>query len=212
MTDIHSPVIYETGCGIAWSDGYFSHLPTNHHALCTPYSEVIDLLKRVRTQHRFKFNGFNDMSASEIADLTGLDIKQACRAKSRDFGEPVHWQDSQQAYERFEHVIQQAGLHVIQGGRFAHVMSPVNKSSAILWLMQQYRLSEPEIDWQMVGLGDSPNDRQLLETVDIAYLVRNLHLQKEQAQMMHLKGLISTTQCGAAGWNEAISGLLKGTR
>ncbi len=78
--------------------------------------------------------------------------------------------------------------------------------------MQQFQQSDPDAKWQSVGLGDSPNDRQLLQSVDIAYLVRNLHLQEEQAQLMRLPELKQTSQTGAAGWNEAISGLLEDWR
>ena len=209
LMQIEAPMIYETGCGIAWPENYFPHLQTSHHSLCTTYAAIIQELRKLRAQQRLQFSGFNDMSAQEIASLTGLDMAAAQRAKAREYGEPIYWQDDDQALDHFQQLIQAAGLHVIRGGRFIHIQSPVDKSTAIKWLLQQFHLSQPDTGWQSVGLGDSPNDRQLLQSVDIAYLVRNLHLQEEQAQLMRLPGLKQTQQTGAAGWNEAISGLLE---
>lgn len=212
VMQIEAPIIYETGCGICWPENYFSHLSSSHHSLCTPYAIILDELHKLRAQHHFKFSGFHDLSVTEIASLTGLNLTEAERAKTREFGEPIHWQDDEQALDQFEQLIRAAGLHLIRGGRFIHAQSPVDKASAVKWLMQQYHQGEADTEWRSVGLGDSPNDRQLLQSVDIAYLVRNLHLQDEQAQLMRLCELKQTSQTGAAGWNEAISGLLEDWR
>jgi mannosyl-3-phosphoglycerate phosphatase len=207
--DIHDPIIHETGCGISWPDNYFPHLDSNHYAQCTPYATITALLHQLKTDHGFRFQGFNELSAAEISAMTGLSVTRARQAKNRRYGEPVQWQDTTEQLELFRQKIDAAGLHLVQGGRFIHVMSPVNKSSALHWLCRQYQHMHPNARLQTAGLGDSPNDRELLMSVDFAYLVRNLHLKNEQAQLMRLTAITLTKQCGAAGWNEAISGLLE---
>ena len=209
LTGIQQPVIHETGCGITWPDGYFTHQPGNQHSLCAPYEAITRLLAGLRNQHQYRFNGFHDLSIDEIAAITGLSHAQAKLARSRQYGEPVQWQDTDERLDTFRQQVEAAGFHLIQGGRFIHVMSPVNKASAIQWLVAQYRQSEPGTEWLTIGLGDSMNDQQLLEAVDFPYLVRNLHLTTQQAQLTHLPKIKLTKQCGAAGWNEAISGFLE---
>lgn len=206
---VHHPIIHETGCGISWPDNYFPHLNSNHHAQCTPYATITALLRQLKTDYGFNFQGFDESSAAEISAITGLSLQRARQAKNRQYGEPIQWQDTTEQLELFRQKIEAAGLHLVQGGRFIHVMSPVDKSSALRWLCRQYQHMHPGTRWQTAGLGDSPNDRELLKSVDFAYLVRNLHLIDEQAQLMRLTTVKQTKKCGAAGWNEAISGLLE---
>jgi mannosyl-3-phosphoglycerate phosphatase len=206
------PVIYETGCGVSWPASYFSHLDTKHHDFCTPYDRVIDILDSARSQYEFQFTGFHDMTEQQVADLTGLSMVDAANARRRQFGEPLQWQDSDDNLKAFTILIKEAGLHLIAGGRFMHVMSPVDKSHAINWLVQQYQQMEPMNSLVTVGLGDSPNDVQLLKTVDHPYLVRNLHLSSEQEELAKIHGVSQTIKCGAAGWNEAIMAFLNDHR
>ena len=198
------PMIYETGCGVYWPKGYFPHLEGVCHSFCTDYERVIDILNQLRQQHGFQFNGFHDMTTAQVALATGLSDSDAARARLRQYGEPLQWQDSDEQLEQFRTQLQLADLHLVTGGRFVHVMSPVDKSHAIHWLARQYQIMQPDADWQTIGLGDSPNDAQLLATVDQPYLVRNLHLQAEQQELRKINGILPTKESGAAGWNEAI--------
>ena len=206
---VHDPIIHETGCGISWPDNYFPHLNSNHYAHVTPDATITALVRQLQMDHGFRFQGFDESSAAEISAMTGLSIPRATQAKNRQYGEPVQWRDTTEQLELFRQKIDAAGLRLVQGGRFIHVMSPVDKSSALHWLCRQYQHMDPDTRWQTAGLGDSPNDRELLKSVDFAYLVRNLHLKQEQAQLMRLTAIKQTKQCGAAGWNEAISALLE---
>ena len=202
------PMIYETGCGVCWPGGYFSHLENEHHGFCANYDRVIDILNQLRRQHGFQFNGFHDMSAQQVAQATGLSESDAENARLRQFGEPLQWQGSDEQLEQFHAELQAVDLHLVSGGRFMHVMSPVDKSHAIQWLTRQYRIMQPDVEWITIGLGDSPNDAQLLASVDQPYLVRNLHLHTEQHELLKIDGILPTKESGAAGWNEAIMGFL----
>lgn len=202
------PMIYETGCGVCWPQGYFPHLENVRHSFCTDYERVIDTLNQLRQQHGYRFSGFHDMSTEQVVLATGLDDSDAAKARLRQFGEPLQWRGNDEQLEQFRTQLQLAELHLVTGGRFMHVMSPVDKSHAIHWLTRQYQITQPDAEWTTIGLGDSPNDTQLLAAVDHAYLVRNLHLQAEQQKLRKINGILPTKESGAAGWNEAIMGFL----
>ena len=202
--ELDCPLIYETGCGACWPEGYFSQLQTSEQAFCGSYASVTRLLDELRDAHGFRFLGFHDMDTSTIENLTGLGTQQARDAATRLHGEPLQWQDTDDSLVVFRQLIEDRGLHLITGGRFIHVMSPVDKSHAMRWMMQQFQHGQPAATWHSVGLGDSPNDVQLLQAVDYPYLVRNLHLLDEQQQITMNQGITITENTGAAGWNEAI--------
>lgn len=203
---VQAPIIYETGCGISWPEKYFSHLPGDTHTFCQRYDSICGLLDGLRESSGYRFTAFHDLDAAGIAELTGLSHEQALLAGQRHHGEPIKWLDSEQRLNEFSQEIINAGLHLITGGRFVHVMSPSNKARAMAWLVEQYQKTEDAIT--TVGLGDSPNDRELLEFVDHAWLVRNLHLPGQQAKLLEIKHVHATKACGAAGWNEAINAFL----
>ena len=94
---IRHPFVSENGSVVSIPVDYFSppdgavnassELET--HIFSRPYKVVIDVLDDIQHTHHFAFNGFNDMSANELASECGLTKQQAYEAKQRDASEPI---------------------------------------------------------------------------------------------------------------------------
>ncbi|MFC1835955.1 HAD-IIB family hydrolase [Thermodesulfobacteriota bacterium] len=162
-------------------------------------------LGRMSVELGCKLHGFAAMSAEEIADLTGLKLQDAARAKVRDFDEPFLVPDLAVVDEQ-EIVAAAAriGYTAVQGGRFWHLMGHGGKGHAVSVLIDAYRGLLGDI--VTIGLGDSPNDFDFLQVVRISVFVgeteSNIHLPEA------LKAARRTTKPGPEGWNEAMLEIL----
>ena len=106
------------------------------------------------------------MSDAEVAACTGLSVAAATRARRRRCSEPLQWLDTAAAFAQFRQAVETAGLQLVQGGRFWHLMGSHDKASAMQRLCEQYRAAGFQ-GFSTVALGDSPNDIPMLEAVDI---------------------------------------------
>ena len=163
------------------------------------------LLAQWRAQQGLQFRGFADMTVAEVVAHTGLPPESARLARTRLASEPILWQDSDQALERFRELARTAGLRLLQGGRFLHLLGDMDKGRAVCRIVAWYRTQ----GWQGItslALGDSGNDRDMLLSVDIPVIIRKKdgsHLELPQRP-----DAIVTQLSGPAGWNQAINGLL----
>lgn len=227
------PFIAENGCIIALPEKYFtqSHgaetlTPELQHPkpytllnLAALYADVIAILQSLRHQFGFQFQGFNDLSAAEIAALTNLPLPKAQLAKQRFCSEPLLWQGDQASLQTFRSELQKHQLHLIEGGRFWHVFglaSPdagntdlPSKGLAMRTLLGLYE-QHGAAHHTTFALGDSPNDIDMLQTADIAIVIR----RKDGTHMNYAvephpdQPLLVSDLPGPAGWNETVSSVL----
>lgn len=202
------PFISENGAA-----AYFPHGKAEDADLCVwqredfavTRSKVLAVLKRLRQQYDFNFQGFSDGSAETIAKLTGLSLEEATMAGDRDFSEPLQWQDSDAALETFLKQLETENLSAQQGGRFLTVMgNTANKGLAMQWLGQQYKDDRPMLT---IALGDSPNDEPMLNAADIAVIIKSA--RSESIKIVGLQQTIRTELSGPAGWQWAMDQLLE---
>tara|TARA_R110000868_G_scaffold121698_2_gene322643 strand:+ start:18113 stop:18988 length:876 start_codon:yes stop_codon:yes gene_type:complete len=166
----------------------------------------VDILKTLHQLHKegFRFRGFNDMPAAEVAAMTGLTQDNAWLAKKRAASEPLLWHDSDEALDRFRQRLAEYHLTLTKGGRFYHVMGTTNKASGLEFFRQYY-----QHQWQttprLVALGDGENDRAMLEAADYPIVIpgenQTLTLQHPDAR--------TATHKGPTGWNTEILTLLE---
>ncbi len=213
--NFYHPIISENGSVVAVNIGCFENSPAEPecyklHYFGMPYAEVIEILQGIREQSGYKFIGFNDMSVEDIMRRTGLSKHKAMAAAKREASEPVLWNDFEGRRERFVEELEKHHLCLTRGGRFYHVMSPVDKGQAVDWLIKCYREREPQTEWLSVGLGDSQNDLRMLECVDYPVLVNNPAAR--QPDVSHIDHIRRTSLAGPAGWNEAVLDIIKTIR
>ncbi len=169
----HDAFVVENGAAVFCPAGLFPgyEQPWNQVILGKSLNEILPLIRRLREQHGFVFSGFSDYSVEEVMRETGLAESQAAQAKQRLATEPLKWRDSEQKRELFARLLRQNGLQLIRGGRFWHVMGQNDKAHAMAWLLNKYQQLQSE-KIRTIALGDSQNDRKMLEQADYAGVIR----------------------------------------
>ena len=207
LDNIH-PFISENGGGIFVPRGYFSapfeaadcgdyRLIT----LGTPYAEIRRRFALLRETLRVAVRGFGDMTAAEVAALTGLAPAAAQRAQQRDFDEPFVFEGEPD--QRFLRAIEESGLSWTEG-RIFHIMGKHDKGRAVNLLKALYEKGGDAVE--TIGLGDSLNDLPLLRAVDVPVLV--MHDDGSHDARIDIKGMMKTRLPGSAGWNDSMLRLL----
>ncbi len=176
------------------------------HWFGLPRAQIIDCLNQLRREPAFRFEGFADWSSATLAHHTGLSQTAARRAQQRLASEPLLWQGSDEALQRFRQALSEAGLRLLQGGRFWHVMGSFDKADAVHWLCERYRrlLREPVAT---IVLGDSHNDLGMLDAADVAVIIASAH--SAELQPKRPPRVLRSHLPGPAGWCECILELLR---
>ncbi len=210
------PFITENGGGIFVPHGYFPrHVQGatragRYHclALARPYREIVAALPEIAEQAGVSVVGFHQMSVREIAENTGLTLRQAELARQREFDEPFFFAGaSEEAAQKFVHLAKRRGMEVARGGRFCHVFAGSDKGRAVRQLVQLYR-SVAHRAMRAVALGDSANDLPMLAAVDLAILLPKPDGTFDPQVTPRLPRLVRGTAPGPAGWNEAVLRIL----
>lgn len=201
------PFVSENGGGIFIPDGYFpgrERLPRAGGlaalALGAPYARLRGEFVRLRRRLGAPVRGFGDMSAAEVAALTGLTRPQARLARRRDFSEPFVFTGG--ADRRFLEAIEASGRSWTRGELY-HLLAGHDKGRAVSLLLEKYRRLGPVLS---AALGDGLNDLPMLRAVDRPFLVRRP--DGRFARGVAFSGLARTREAGPAGWNEALLALL----
>jgi mannosyl-3-phosphoglycerate phosphatase family protein len=206
------PFIVENGGGIFIPDGYFP-FPVEGElrgayrviTLGLPYETVRKRFGELRDRLGTPVKGFGDMTAEEVADLTGLSREEAQLAQRRDFGEPFIFLGK--VDDRFLQAIEGVGMRWTRG-RLFHLMGDHHKGRAVKMLCSLFAQGFGPIT--TIGIGDGLNDLPFLLVVDRPVLVRKLSGRHEAE--IDIPGLVRTRSVGPSGWNEAVSDLLAGPR
>ncbi|MBV6659030.1 MAG: HAD-IIB family hydrolase [Devosiaceae bacterium] len=199
----HWPAIVENGAGILWPNDERAGQPQGG----TDYARLRAILDDLPTPMRGEggFEGFSDMEAARVADLTGLTPEKAALAKTRQHSEPGLWHGDAQGLEAFLAALERAGVHARRGGRFLTLSFGTTKAQA---MAQVVAALKPKTT---IALGDAPNDLEMIEAADHGVIVHNPHAPPiETLPSERHAGTIRTQLAGPAGWSEAIVHLTDG--
>ena len=114
--------------------------------------------------------------------------------------------ESKEQLAVFTQAITAQGFKLIKGGRFYHVIGLFDKGQAIDASRDFFAKKYPNKQVVTIGLGDSPNDLPMLETVDIAIVIKSG--RSAEMKLNNTRAIFSTKE-GPAGWNEEILKLLE---
>jgi mannosyl-3-phosphoglycerate phosphatase len=180
--------------------------------LAIPRSRVRKLLAEIARENNFRFTGFGDMSAAEVAEITGLNLESARLAQQREYDEPlVIASEAKQSRITSKDVsdflarLGEAGLNWSHGGRLYHVMGGGGKGKAVEILSGLYRKMWGKIT--TIGLGNGLNDLPMLSQVDIPILVQKGNHSWEDVDLPRLRKIQGV---GPEGWSKAILELFRG--
>ena len=210
------PFVTENGGGIFIPQGYFNlriegaQRVGRYHCLAyaRPYAEIIAALEEVAAETGVSVVGFHQMSAREIAQNAGLDLRQAERARQREFDEPFFFAGaSEQATQKFQQAAKRRGLEVVRGEHFWHLVAGSDAGRAVCYLIKLYRRAAHD-RLRSVGLGTSPDHLSLLAAVDQPVLLPQANGSFSREVLARLPHVTRGTAPGPAGWNEAILRIL----
>ncbi len=208
------PFIVENGGGIYIPKSYFSTLPvenrkSDHFLVISrglPYIQLQEILVRISKECGLTVQSFDQLTASELADRSGLSLEQAQRSLQREFDLPFSIVSPRPNRSQLEERVQQLGLKLIQGGRFLHLSSNSAKGGAVAQLIGLYQANRRG-PIRSIGLGDSRNDLSMLGEVDIPVIIPNPHSLAPLAD--ELPGGHRAHTPGPKGWNDAVLSLLE---
>lgn len=208
------PFIVENGGGIYIPKSYFANLPvetrrSDHFLVISrglPYTQLQEILARISGECGLTVHSFDQLTASKLAESSGLSLEQAQRSLQREFDLPFSIVSPHPNRSQLEEKVQQLGLKVIQGGRFLHLSSNSGKGRAVAQLIGLYQANRGGQVLSM-GLGDSRNDLSMLEEVDIPVIIPNPHSIAPLAD--ELPGGHRAHTPGPKGWNDAVLSLLE---
>lgn len=213
--DLHHPLIYENGCGLAIPQGYFKGRITVStqepvyikYKLGTDLETIHASLKKINQQQSFKYQLFTQLTNKQVSKITGLTLQQAELARQRCASEPLLWKDSDKALQKFQALLSQENLTILSGGRFHTVVGDCNKGRAIEWLQQQFQQQSSAKQFITIALGDGKNDIDMLTRVNHPVLINNPHT--DQTSIEKLTGIHKTELTGPAAWNKAVLNLIE---
>ncbi len=218
---LKDPFIVENGSGIfiphdyklfPWSEGekFGDYILVN---LGCTYDEARQGLRAVEQALREKLpvkdlelQGFGDLSVGEVQKLTNLPLDDVNKAKAREFTEPFI-QPKDIPFEKIEKAAEALGFRVLIGGRFYHIIDEgAGKRKAVSWLVKQYQVTHPETQITTIGLGDSPNDLDMLEVVDLPIIIPG---KKRTHQQLMKRGWRVAPFPAPEGWIAALEDVLQ---
>jgi mannosyl-3-phosphoglycerate phosphatase family protein len=212
--DNQDPFIAENGAAVFIPSGYFKQQPDDTQVIdnywvkqfCAPRAHW----QRIIQEHAIDsdpYITFAQAGIDGIVEMTGLDVATATAASQREYGEPLQWQGTPAQQEDFVQRMQQAGAHVLTGGRFLHVSGDIDKGKALRWLLDQYQQQQSDSDFISLAIGDSQNDVAMLEAADYALLIRSP--VNDLPKLSKKEKVIISDATGPEGWVEGVSQILE---
>ena len=210
--DNHHPFISENGGGIFIPKGYFPFDISNHRyematgktyhiiRLGARYEDLRSALAELRNAG-FQVRGFGDMSVEELVETTHMKPLEAKMAKQRDFDEPFLHTGPAYRLSGLLRAIDAKGFKFTQG-RFYHILGNSNKGIAVSILIDLFTRKFQDTGIVTIAIGDSPNDKPMLQRVDLPILVRKHDGSFESS--IKIRNLIKADGIGPEGWNGAV--------
>ncbi|MBU1319779.1 MAG: HAD-IIB family hydrolase [candidate division Zixibacteria bacterium] len=214
---ISDPFVSENGASVVLPRQHFKVLSNDLQPrgayLVKTFGTNRDLLRyvfeKVRDESGITMIGFSDMTVAEIRQLCGFaSDSEAVRAASREHSEPFRFGNGvgEAKIARVLREFTNAGLHVIRGRRFYHLAGKVNKGLAVGYLREAYLKAHGK-RLTLIGIGDSKNDIEMLEAVDIPFLVMGRSRRYDKTVKETARPMLAGAP-GPEGWNRAVDLIL----
>lgn len=205
------PFIVENGAAVYIPRGYFPQQPAGTqvhgdywvHEMAPSRDFWLAELAALAQEFDGAFDTFYTAGVAGIMAMTGLSETQAIAANNRGYSEPVKWLGSAQLENRFIARLRDAGATVARGGRFLCVTGPCDKGQALTWLRDEYGKLAPSTPLQDIAIGDSDNDRAMLEAAQHALLIRSP--THDFPTLTRTDNVIRSDRTGPAGWAEGVA-------
>lgn len=145
--------------------------------------------------------GMSTRDQEEVLGLSGAALKDALR---REYSQPFVWQGAEEALQHFTSALAEQGIETTKGGRLFHLGGGASKVKAMDWVVAE-RERQSGSKPITIALGDSPNDRSMLEHADLAGVVR---LPGREPMVLSRDDCLTSRRPAPEGWVELVSDLL----
>ena len=203
----YEPFVIENGAAIYTPD---SNPPALIKQFARPIYEhkklISDLMKSVS---KSSYITFSEASPEQLKTELNLPEQYAVNAKSRMFTETIIWKNNSKSKRDLINKLSKMGLQGQQGGRCISISTPCNKADAMLWLINFYQQKCPKVNFISIAIGDSENDREMLEAADFSVLVKSSNAHNQIKLKRNDENHIITSSIGPEGWCEGILKVLE---
>lgn len=151
---------FENGAGLIFSDGRLELMPD-----AVPLEVLKEMFLSVRTRFRHPIRSIDEIDDRELMVLTGLDKDQIVLARQRSATLPLQV-DRDLESEWIQLFQKIRNVKFLRGNRFLHFQGTHTKASVVPQILNLYTRKGISI-----GIGDSPNDIELLSVVDIPVII-----------------------------------------
>jgi mannosyl-3-phosphoglycerate phosphatase len=202
--NINVPLIYENGAGIY--DLKFCNL------IKEPLKKNIVLAKQKIKEIKKKINLFcglksnmrflDLMDIKELKRILGLHLDEIQFAIDRKFSRLFLFDGEE---SNLKNQAKEHGLSINKGGRVYSISDNFTKADAFNFIKKKIKKNYPHCNF--IGLGDSENDKKLLEAVDLACIIKN---KNKKLKLNKKTNFIYRSKYEAPfGWREIIKKVTK---
>ena len=205
--NINVPLIYENGAGIY--DLKFCNL------IKEPLKKNIVLAKQKIKEIKKKTNLFRGLKSSvrfldsmdikEIKTILGLPSDEIQFAIDRKFSRLFLFNGDDSFLKNLKIQASENSLSINKGGRVYSISDNFTKADAFKFVKNKIKKNYPHSSF--IGLGDSENDKKLLEAVDFACIIKN---KNKKLNLNKKTNFIFRSKYEAPfGWREIIKKVMK---
>ena len=162
---LSDPFIVENGAAIY---GCNDHNSLEWELICgKSYTELKTILVNISKKINYNLIPLNDLSISQIFELTGLSGQGITRALDRRWSVPF-LNPPDDICEKVKLICDSYNVHVFKGNRMSHLLSSESHKGQAVNKLKVYLQNN---DVKIIALGDSQNDLPLLEYADISIVI-----------------------------------------
>lgn len=212
---ICDPFVSENGGAVFIPQDYFKNKPEQCfekgdyfvRELATPLPTLSEKMEEFQDGLNHEIIFYTDLPAEEIRKISNLPLDEAELSKKRDYDLPFIVKESSDLKdEDIFSLAEKVQLYITKGGRYYHILSRSDKGKAVTYLKKEF--TKYFGNFISVGIGDGPNDLEMLLAVDKPIAVKKPDGTYAEELTRNVPSLIKTNHIGPAGWSEAITNLL----
>ena len=206
-----TPFISEHGNALCLPRGCFPFVPDRAQpilgreviAFGKTHQEVVDALRIAAHEARVSIARFSELTIDEVSRELGVTQFEAQLVKHREYTELFRLvDDDEAALARIVNALRRRGLRCVPHGRHHLVSAAPDPAASLQTLRKLWRLTWG--DHVMIGLGDSEDDVEWLQHVDVPIIVRNGGPSVPAHALARLPAVQVSRWPGQHGWSEAI--------
>ena len=132
-------------------------------------------------------------------------------ASEREFTELIIWQSNSENLQKLKEYLESHNLTIIKGGRFHHISNNINKSDAMLRLVNEYKKHYSSTNFITIAVGDSDNDLEMLNCADYPCIVKSSDNQNF-VENIKSSNLFISNRKAPEGWSDCIEQVFESIR